>query len=72
MGLNEAKREIMWNVGTYWPMYAMFFVALIIFGYGVYRRVAFWKRGKPATEKVGDWGKRLGIVRKLPNINSNQ
>jgi Fe-S oxidoreductase/nitrate reductase gamma subunit len=64
MGLNEAKREIMWNVGTYWPMYAMFFVAMIIFGYGVYRRVAFWKRGKPAHERVGDWGKRLGIVLK--------
>ena len=62
MNLSEAKREILWNVGTTWPMYAMFLVALAVFGYGVFRRVAFWRRGKPAQERIGDWGKRLGMM----------
>jgi Fe-S oxidoreductase len=44
----EATRPILWNITHVWVMYVMFVISLVIAGYGVYRRVAVWRRGLPA------------------------
>src|SRR5262245_43882293 len=44
----EATRPILWNITHVWVMYVMFVISLVVAGYGVYRRVAVWRRGLPA------------------------
>src|SRR5215510_16098040 len=44
----EATRPILWNITHVWVMYVMFVISLAVAGYGVYRRVAVWRRGLPA------------------------
>ncbi|MBD3237607.1 MAG: 4Fe-4S dicluster domain-containing protein [Candidatus Eisenbacteria bacterium] len=63
-GSAEASRELMWNMGTlsHVLMYALMVVSFVIFGIGLARRIRFWKRGRPAGEPVGDWGRRLWIL----------
>lgn len=40
-------REVYWNIeGEHW-LYAFLIIALVIFGYGVYRRIQLWKLGQP-------------------------
>lgn len=60
--LSEATRPLMWNISHVWVMYALFLVALVIFGWGMYRRIEFWRRGKADKEKFSDWAKRLWIL----------
>jgi Fe-S oxidoreductase/nitrate reductase gamma subunit len=43
-------------------MYALFFVALVIFGFGLRKRIAFWRQGKDDQERLSDWGKRLKVL----------
>ena len=43
--LSQATREIMWNVSHVPLFYAVFVVALTVFGFGVYRRIRCWKAG---------------------------
>jgi Fe-S oxidoreductase len=45
----EATRPVLWNITHVWVMYAIFAVSVVIAGYGVYRRVAMWRRGLPAN-----------------------
>jgi len=45
----EATRPVLWNITDVWVMYALFVVSVIVAGYGVYRRVAMWRRGSPAS-----------------------
>ncbi|MBN1944292.1 MAG: respiratory nitrate reductase subunit gamma [Bradymonadales bacterium] len=56
--LSSATRPILWNISGAWVMYLLLGIALVICGYGVYRHVSFWRRGKPNNERFGDWGKR--------------
>ncbi|MGH9755841.1 MAG: heterodisulfide reductase-related iron-sulfur binding cluster, partial [Blastocatellia bacterium] len=44
----EATRPVLWNITHVWVMYLMFVVSLSVAGYGVYQRVALWRRGLPA------------------------
>src|SRR5262249_34749089 len=44
----EATRPVLWNITHVWVMYALFVVSVTVAGYGVYRRVAMWRRGLPA------------------------
>jgi len=60
--LTEATRPLMWNVGAPWVMYALFLVALGVFGWGLWRRVETWRRGKASDERLGDWGVRAGLL----------
>jgi Fe-S oxidoreductase/nitrate reductase gamma subunit len=60
--LSEATRPIMWNIHAAWLMYALFLATLVILTYGVVLRVREWKRGKPDSERLGDWGKRAWIL----------
>ncbi len=45
----EATRPVLWNITNVWVMYVMFIVSLAVAGYGLYRRVAMWRRGLPAN-----------------------
>ncbi len=45
--LTKPTREIYWNVPGYGWLYLLFVVALVVFSYGVYRRVRLWRMGKP-------------------------
>jgi Fe-S oxidoreductase/nitrate reductase gamma subunit len=54
----------MWNVGSAWPMYVLFFAALGILAFGLYRRVASWSQGKGDDERLSDWGRRLWFLLK--------
>jgi hypothetical protein len=60
--LSEATRPLMWNISHSWVMYVLFLVALIIFTWGMYRRIQSWRQGKDDKERLADWGKRLGIL----------
>jgi Fe-S oxidoreductase/nitrate reductase gamma subunit len=60
--LSEATRPLMWNISNVWVMYGLFAIALAVFGWGMYQRVQFWRRGKAEKEKFADWGKRLSIL----------
>jgi Fe-S oxidoreductase/nitrate reductase gamma subunit len=40
-------REIYWNIGGVWVMYALVIPTLLIFAYGIYRRFRLWQLGKP-------------------------
>jgi Fe-S oxidoreductase len=42
-----ATRQVYWNIeGEHW-LYLFFVIALVFFGYGVYKRVTLWKLGQP-------------------------
>jgi Fe-S oxidoreductase len=62
--LSQATRPIMWNVQPAWLMYVLFVTALGIFAWGVSRRISFWRKGKPDSERLADWGKRLALLLK--------
>lgn len=60
--LSQATRPIMWNVSPAWLMYVLFAAALAVFGYGLYKRIAFWRAGKADGERFSDWGRRLRLL----------
>ncbi|HBA89956.1 MAG TPA: electron transporter [Geobacter sp.] len=59
----EATREIYWNVGhgVIAPMYLFAFLALALLAWGFWRRLAFYRQGKPLdrldrlAERVSHW-----------------
>jgi len=57
--LSQATREIMWNIKDTWLLYVLFIVSLVCFGYGVYRRIQFWKKGKSDNERFSNLAKRF-------------
>jgi nitrate reductase gamma subunit len=60
--LSDATRPLMWNISHVWIMYGLLMVALAIFAWGIYKRIEFWRQGKSDTERLSDWGKRLGVL----------
>lgn len=57
-----ASREILWNVGSLTNvvvMYAIFAFSMLIALTGILRRAELWTSGKPAPERLGDWGLRF-------------
>ncbi|MCP4750624.1 MAG: 4Fe-4S dicluster domain-containing protein [Proteobacteria bacterium] len=54
-----ASREIMWNISTEWPMYALLVVSLGIFSFGLFRRIGVWRKGKSDDERFSDLGGRF-------------
>src|SRR5918998_2334072 len=44
----DATRQIYWNVSQVWVMYALLVPTALVAGYGVYRHVSRWRRGRPA------------------------
>ncbi|MDR7416944.1 MAG: (Fe-S)-binding protein [Armatimonadota bacterium] len=61
--LREATREVFWNIPPLGVgiMYLLTAVAVGIFGYGIYREVRRWRRGKPADRLRPVWP-RLRLV----------
>ena len=45
--MNEATREIYWNISHVWVMYALLVPTLAIAAWGIWRRVQRWRRGRP-------------------------
>ncbi len=60
--LSDATRPLMWNVSHGWVMYALLAIALAVCGWGIYRRIDSWRRGKEDGERFSDWGKRFRIL----------
>jgi Fe-S oxidoreductase/nitrate reductase gamma subunit len=60
--LSEATRTLLWNISHIWIMYALFAIALVIFAWGLYKRISFWRKGKSDRERLSDWGKRLKVL----------
>jgi nitrate reductase gamma subunit len=60
--LSEATRPIMWNIQAAWLMYVLAIVATVVLVWGIVLRVKEWKRGKPADERLHDWGKRSWLL----------
>ncbi len=46
--MTDATREIYWNVTHVWVMYALLVPTIAVAGYGLYRKLARWRRGLPA------------------------
>lgn len=64
--LGQSGRPIYWNVAPLWLVYVCLAVTFAIFGYGIYRRIQYWRRGRPDGERLADWGRRLVmLVREL-------
>ncbi|HYO92544.1 MAG TPA: (Fe-S)-binding protein, partial [Pyrinomonadaceae bacterium] len=49
MNLQEATRQIYWNVSNIWLMYALLVPTAAVAGFGLYRHVSRWRRGLPAS-----------------------
>lgn len=49
MNAAEATRRIYWNISHIWVMYVLLLPVLVLFGYGVYRRMRLWRMGLPAA-----------------------
>ena len=47
MTLTSPTREVLWNISNIWLMYLLFVIALVIAGFGLYRRISVWRRGLP-------------------------
>jgi Fe-S oxidoreductase/nitrate reductase gamma subunit len=59
----EITREIFWNVGSWvrWPVYALGLLAILIFIFGLIKRIQLWKIGKPEN-RTDHLSKRVGSV----------
>jgi nitrate reductase gamma subunit len=62
--LSQATREIMWNVSHVPLFYAVFVVALTVFGFGVYRRIRSWNEGKSHDAGLSELTDRLFFMLK--------
>jgi len=62
--LSQATREIMWNVSHVPLFYAVFVVALTVFGFGVYRRIRSWKEGQSHDAGLSELTDRLFFMLK--------
>lgn len=60
--LTQATRPIMWNIDYAFVMYIMFLIALAVFAYGVYIRVASWLKGKPDEDRTSQWFQRIILL----------
>jgi Fe-S oxidoreductase/nitrate reductase gamma subunit len=49
MNASEATREIYWNVSHIWVMYGLLLPTAAVAGYGIYRHLSRWRRGRPAS-----------------------
>ncbi|HPP07157.1 MAG TPA: 4Fe-4S dicluster domain-containing protein, partial [Syntrophorhabdaceae bacterium] len=61
--MDHIGREIFWNVGggARWITYALMVITFIVLIYGIKKRYAMWKIGKPTTFKFTDrLGERIG------------
>jgi hypothetical protein len=61
--MEEIGRQIFWNVGggARWISYALMVATFIALIYGIKKRYAMWKIGKPTTFKFTDrLGERIG------------
>jgi len=64
--LSQATRPIMWNVSPAWLMYLLFLLSLLVFGWGVRRRLVSWRRGRPDAGRFTELARRFGfMVREL-------
>jgi nitrate reductase gamma subunit/ferredoxin len=45
--MNEATRQIYWNISHIWMMYALLLPTVAVAGYGIYRQLSRWRRGLP-------------------------
>jgi Fe-S oxidoreductase/nitrate reductase gamma subunit len=59
----EPTRQIYWNITQVWVMYALLVPTAVAAGYGVYRHLSRWRRGKPAA-RFDRAGERLRLVLK--------
>ena len=57
----EITREIFWNVGSWvrWPVYGLGLIVILIFIYGLIKRIWLWCIGKPEN-RVDHIFKRIG------------
>lgn len=49
MNTAEATRQIYWNISRIWVMYVLLLPVLVLFGYGVHRRIRCWRLGLPVS-----------------------
>jgi Fe-S oxidoreductase/nitrate reductase gamma subunit len=59
----EITREIFWNVGSWvrWPVYALGLIAILIFVFGLVKRIRLWKIGKPEN-RIDQLSRRICSV----------
>ncbi len=70
MDFSQATRPIMWNIHTGtahfspadYAMYALAFLGMGVFCYGLYQRIMFWRRGKAEGDRFTDLGKRAVLL----------
>lgn len=59
---NELTRSVYWNISNIWLMYVGLGITFIIFGYGIYRYIRFWRMGKTDADRFGNWGSRIWFL----------
>jgi len=59
----EITREIFWNVGSWvrWPVYGLGLIVILIFVYGLIKRIRLWRTGKPEN-RLDNISKRIGSL----------
>ena len=55
----QATREVFWNIGHAWVMYALLVPTVATAGYGLLRRWRLWRQGQPESaasiSRSGAW-----------------
>ena len=49
MNPSQATREVFWNIGHVWVMYALLLPTVAALGYGLHRRWRLWTTGRPES-----------------------
>lgn len=57
--VNSATRAVYWHISPVWLVYVLLTVALVVFGYGLFRRVRLWRGLGRRTARLTDHGARL-------------
>ena len=60
--MNEATRQVLWNVdhpATEFIMYSLLLLSLVVGATGVIRHAELWCAGKPDPSRFGRWGHRF-------------
>jgi Fe-S oxidoreductase/nitrate reductase gamma subunit len=64
MNVQEATRQIYWNISHIWVMYVLLVPTAAIAGYGIYRCLSRWRRGLPERARFDRPLERIQLVLK--------
>ncbi len=66
--MEQAHREIFWNIDYWWIIYILAALAVAVVAYAIYKRVRLWRLGKPEN-RLDNLGQRIKSFLKIGIID---